>query len=90
MLCYDGVQLCLVSPGKQLSSYDMLDGVSSDSEEDSELTALLHQKVIQVSWPCLHSKISDRLKPVCSTKDTSLIGTHLQFPTPLKTVHNAL
>lgn len=34
--------------GKQLSSYDLLDMASSESEDDSELTALLHQKVIQV------------------------------------------
>ena len=25
-----------------------------------------------------------------TTEDTSLIGTHLQVPTPLKTVHNTL
>lgn len=35
--------------GKQLSSYHLLDNVSSESEDDSELTALLHQKVILVS-----------------------------------------
>ena len=42
-----GVSLAI---GRQPSSYNLLDDVSSESEvEDAELTALLHQKVILVS-----------------------------------------
>ena len=64
------LSLC-VCPGKQLPCLLPCPELSSDSEEDQELTALLHQKVVKVCEKISHFKRLEHI--VCGHSKFRLI-----------------